>query len=35
MNPDNAKYALAINAWRKLPLWLANRLGPHLARYLP
>jgi FemAB-related protein (PEP-CTERM system-associated) len=35
MNPDNPKYALAINAWRMLPLWLANRLGPHLARLLP
>ncbi len=35
LNPDNPKYALAINAWQRLPLWVANRLGPPLSRRLP
>ena len=33
-NPANPKYARAIAAWRRLPLWLANRLGPPIAREL-
>ncbi len=35
LNPDNPKYALAIKAWRKLPLPIANSLGPHIVRFLP
>ena len=35
INPDNAKYALGIKAWKCLPLWISNRLGPHLAGLLP
>jgi FemAB-related protein (PEP-CTERM system-associated) len=35
MNPDNPKYKLAIAVWRKLPLWLANRLGPKIVTKLP
>lgn len=35
LNPDNPKYALAIGVWQRLPLWLANRLGPALSRRLP
>jgi FemAB-related protein (PEP-CTERM system-associated) len=33
-SPANPKYRLAIRAWRRLPLWAANRLGPPLARGL-
>ena len=29
-NPLNPKYALFIAAWKRLPLWVANRLGPLL-----
>jgi FemAB-related protein (PEP-CTERM system-associated) len=35
LNPSNPKYAMAIAAWRRLPLWLANGLGPHVVRNLP
>jgi FemAB-related protein (PEP-CTERM system-associated) len=33
-NPANAKYRLLIAAWRRLPVWLANRLGPPIVRNL-
>lgn len=33
-NPNNAKYKLFIQAWRKIPLGLANWLGPHIVRNL-
>jgi len=33
-NPANPKYRLFIAAWRKLPLGVANALGPHIVRYL-
>jgi FemAB-related protein (PEP-CTERM system-associated) len=33
-NPNNAKYALMIKAWRRLPLAWANRIGPHIVRNL-
>jgi len=35
LNPDNPKYALAINTWKRLPLFVANRLGPAVVKYLP
>ena len=35
LNPQNPKYALAIRAWQNLPLAVANRLGPHIVKYLP
>jgi FemAB-related protein (PEP-CTERM system-associated) len=35
LNPDNPKYALAIKAWQRLPLALANTLGPRLVKNLP
>ena len=34
INPLNPKYALLIRAWRRLPLSLANLLGPHIVRQL-
>lgn len=33
-NPANAKYRLFIEAWRRLPIGLANWLGPHIVRNL-
>lgn len=34
VNPLNPKYALFIRLWRRLPLPLANLLGPHIVRQL-
>jgi FemAB-related protein (PEP-CTERM system-associated) len=34
INPMNPRYRLQVAAWRRLPLWLANRLGPPIARGL-
>jgi FemAB-related protein (PEP-CTERM system-associated) len=34
INPLDPKYRLKIAAWQKLPLWVANRLGPVIARGL-
>jgi FemAB-related protein (PEP-CTERM system-associated) len=34
VNPLNPKYRLAIRMWQRLPLSLANRLGPLIARNL-
>ena len=33
-NPANAKYKLFIEAWRRMPISLANWLGPHIVRNL-
>lgn len=33
-NPNNTKYALMIKAWKRLPLPVANWLGPHIVRNL-
>jgi FemAB-related protein (PEP-CTERM system-associated) len=33
-NPANAKYRLMIEAWRRLPLGVANWLGPYVVRSL-
>ncbi len=35
LSVNNPKYQLAIAAWKKLPLWLANALGPHIVRGIP
>ncbi len=34
-NVHNNRYQLAINIWKKLPLIIANTLGPRVVRYLP
>ena len=34
VNPLDPKYRLKVAAWQRLPLWLANRLGPTIARGL-
>ena len=33
-NPSNAKYKLMIEGWRRMPIALANWLGPHIVRNL-
>lgn len=35
LNPQNPKYALAIRLWQKLPVAIANLLGPHIVKHLP
>lgn len=34
-SPDSPRYRLAIRAWQRLPVFVANRLGPFLSRSLP
>ncbi len=33
--PKNPKFRLAIEAWKRLPLWLANSVGPRIVRDIP
>jgi len=33
-NPLNPKYQLMIKTWKRLPLWAANMIGPHIVRQL-
>ena len=35
LTPSNPKYKLAINLWQKIPLCIANSLGPRIVRNLP
>ena len=35
LSPDNPKYQLAVRLWKKLPLVVANRLGPWIVRNIP
>ncbi|HEY8507047.1 MAG TPA: FemAB family XrtA/PEP-CTERM system-associated protein [Steroidobacteraceae bacterium] len=35
LNPSNPKYKAAIAAWQKLPLAIANALGPLIVRNIP
>jgi FemAB-related protein (PEP-CTERM system-associated) len=34
LSPTNPRYRLMIDTWKKLPLWLTQRIGPPLARHL-
>ncbi|MEO0972330.1 MAG: peptidoglycan bridge formation protein FemAB, partial [Pseudomonadota bacterium] len=34
LSPTNPKYRLFISAWKRLPVAIASRLGPWLARAL-
>ncbi len=34
VNPLDPRYRRKVEAWKRLPLWLANRVGPPLARGL-
>lgn len=33
-NPASARYRMQVDLWKRLPLWLANSVGPHIARGL-
>jgi FemAB-related protein (PEP-CTERM system-associated) len=35
LSPSNPKYRAAIAVWQRLPLAVANRLGPHIVRSIP
>jgi FemAB-related protein (PEP-CTERM system-associated) len=35
LNPDNPRYRMAIQCWQRLPLPVANLMGPHIVRNLP
>lgn len=35
LTPKNTKYGLAINVWKKMPVAIANRIGPWLVGNLP
>jgi len=35
LNPDNPKFKAAIALWKRLPVPVANLVGPHLVKYLP
>jgi len=35
LSPRNPKFSLAIRLWRRMPLALAERIGPTLVRYFP
>jgi FemAB-related protein (PEP-CTERM system-associated) len=34
INPLDPKYSLQVRAWKRMPLWAANRIGPWIARGL-
>ena len=34
INPMNPKYRMQVAAWQRLPLWVANRIGPLISRGL-
>jgi FemAB-related protein (PEP-CTERM system-associated) len=35
LSPRNPKFSIAIQLWKRMPLWLSQRLGPGLVRYFP
>ena len=35
LNPNNPKYQLMINTWKKLPVKVANTIGPQIVKNLP
>lgn len=35
INPDNPKLKVFITMWKWLPLWIANKIGPHIIRNIP
>jgi FemAB-related protein (PEP-CTERM system-associated) len=34
-NPLNPRFALAIQTWKRMPLWLSRLLGPRVVRFFP
>lgn len=35
MRPDGGRYSIAINAWKRLPVWLTRLIGPTIVRGIP
>ena len=35
LDPQNSKFALATKIWQKLPLAIANLIGPHIVKNIP
>ena len=35
VSAQNPKFQLLISVWQKLPLWLANLIGPFVVKYIP
>lgn len=35
LNPDNPKYKLMINVWKRMPVWLTKVIGPPIVANLP
>ncbi len=35
LNPSNPRFKFFIEVWKRLPLGIANRLGPRIVRHLP
>jgi FemAB-related protein (PEP-CTERM system-associated) len=35
LSPRNPKFSIAIEMWKRMPLWLSRRLGPAIVRYFP
>jgi hypothetical protein len=33
--PTNPRFHTAINAWKKLPLWVTTAIGPAIVRHIP
>lgn len=34
-SPLNPKFERAIKIWKRMPLWMANAVGPHVVRWVP
>ena len=35
LNPDNPKFKIFINIWKRMPVYLANLIGPSIVKNLP
>ena len=35
INPDNPKLKIFISLWKRLPVWAANIIGPHIIKNIP
>jgi hypothetical protein len=35
VRPDQPRYRLAIEVWKRLPVWLTRWLGPPIVRGIP
>jgi FemAB-related protein (PEP-CTERM system-associated) len=34
-NPDNPKYRFFISVWKRIPVWIANIIGPYIVKNIP